>query len=415
MANIKLIKENVLISLDSIKSHLLRTVLTIMIIAFGIMALVGILTAIDAVEYFLNNNFAMMGSNTFNIQNRALRVHIGGNSVRPKTFERIGYRQAVEFKEEYDFPAITSLFIRGTSIATVKFESEKTNPNSQVLGVDENYITTAGLELEKGRMFLPIEVHQGNHVTIIGSEIASTLFKDNEDPIGKIVSIGAGKYKVIGVLKERGSSIGFSGDRSCLAPLGNVRQYFSRPNMNYTISIMVDDQSKMESAIGEAMGVFRRIRQDKLGEEDSFSIVKSDNVANMLIDLTSKLQIGATVIGLITLISAAIGLMNIMLVSVTERTREIGIRKAVGATSRTIRNQFLVEAIVLAQIGGIVGVIAGILIGNGVSAMTESAFIIPWWWILLGLSLCLVVALLSGIIPANRAAKLDPIESLRYE
>ncbi len=415
MANIKLIKENVLISLDSIKSHLLRTVLTVMIIAFGIMALVGILTAIDAVEYFLNNNFAMMGSNTFNIQNRALRVHIGGDRNRPKTFERVNFRQAVEFKEEYDFPAITSLFIRGTGIATVKFESEKTNPNTQVLGVDENYITTAGLELGKGRMFLPSEVHQGNHVTIIGSAIASTLFKDNEEPIGKIISIGAGKYKVIGVLKERGSSIGFSGDRSCLAPLGNVRQYFSRPNMNYTISIMVEDQSQMESAIGEAKGVFRRIRQDKLGEENSFSIVKSDNVANMLIELTSKIQVGATVIGLITLISAAIGLMNIMLVSVTERTREIGIRKAVGATSKTIRNQFLVEAIVIAQIGGVLGVIAGILIGNGVSAMTESAFIIPWLWILLGLGLCLIVALLSGIIPANKAARLDPIESLRYE
>jgi len=415
MANIKLVKENILISLSSIKSHLLRTILTVMIIAFGIMALVGILTAIDAVEYFLNDNFSMMGSNTFNIQNREMRVHIGGNRNRPKSFEVIDYRQANMFKDEYNFPAVTSLFTRGTGIATVKYESEKTNPNIQILGVDENYITTAGLELEKGRGFLPIEVHQGNHVTIIGSEIASTLFKKNEDPIGKVVSIGAGKYKVIGVLKERGSSVGFSGDRYCLAPLGNVRQYFSRPNMNFRISVMVTDQMKMEAAIGEAIGVFRRIRTDRLGEEDSFSIIKSDNIANMLIKLTSKIQIGATVIGLITLLGAAIGLMNIMLVSVTERTREIGIRKAVGATSKTIRNQFLVEAIVIAQIGGVLGIIAGIVIGNGVSALTDSAFIVPWMWILLGLVLCLVVALLSGIIPANKAAKLDPVESLRYE
>lgn len=415
MANIKLIKENILISLGSIKNHLLRTVLTVMIIAFGIMALVGILTAIDAVEYFLNDNFAMMGSNTFNIQNREMRVNIGGHRNRPKAFERIDFRQANKFKDEYDFPATTSLFIYGTGIATVKYESEKTNPNTQIMGVDKNYIATAGLELEKGRGFLPIEVHQGNHVTIIGSEIASTLFGNNEDPIGKVVSIGAGKYKIIGVLKERGSSVGFSGDRYCLAPLGNVRQYFSRPNMNYRISVMVSDQSRMEAAIGEAKGVFRRIRRDKLGEDDSFSIIKSDNIANMLIGLTSKIQIGATVIGLITLLGAAIGLMNIMLVSVTERTREIGIRKAVGATSRTIRNQFLAEAIVIAQIGGILGIIAGILIGNGVSVLTGSTFIVPWLWILLGFVLCFVVALLSGIIPANKAAKLDPIESLRYE
>lgn len=386
-----------------------------MIIAFGIMALVGILTAIDAVEYYLNDNFAMMGSNTFNIQNRELRVHIGGNSKKAKQFERIDYRQAMKFKEEYDFPATTSLFIYGTGIATIKYESEKTNPNVQVMGVDENYILTSGLEIESGRNFIPEEIHSGNHVTIIGSEIASKLFKKNIDPIGKIISVGAGKYKVIGVLAEKGSSVGFSGDRSCLAPMGNVRQYFSRPNMNYRISVMVTDQTQMEAAVGEATGVFRRIRKDKAGEDDSFSIIKSDNISNMLIGLTSKIQVGATVIGFITLLGAAIGLMNIMLVSVTERTREIGIRKAIGATSRTIRNQFLVEAIVIAQIGGVLGVIAGILIGNGVSAITGSAFIIPWLWIVLGLALCFVVALLSGIIPANKAASLDPIESLRYE
>lgn len=415
MTNIRLIKENIVISLTSIKSHLLRTILTVLIIAFGIMALVGVLTAIDAVEYFLNDNFAMMGSNTFNIQNRELRVHIGGNSQRAKRFDRIDYRQATKFKEEYSFPAVTSVFTYGTGIATVKYKSEKTNPNIQVMGVDENYMSTAGLELGRGRNFTAEEIHQGNHVAIIGSEIASKLFEKNVDPVGKIISIGAGKYKVIGVMEERGSSVGFSGDRSCLAPLGNVRQYFGRPNMNYRISVMVTDQTKMDAAVGEATGLFRRIRKDKLGEDDSFSIIKSDNISNMLIGLTSKVQIGATVIGFITLLGAAIGLMNIMLVSVTERTREIGIRKAIGATSRTIRNQFLVEAIVIAQIGGILGVIAGILIGNGVSAITESAFIVPWLWILLGLGLCFIVALLSGIIPANKAARLDPIESLRYE
>jgi len=415
MANAKIIKENIFIALNSIKSHLLRTILTVMIIAFGIMALIGILTAIDAVEYFLNDNFAMMGSNTFNIQNRAIRVHIGGNRNRTKSFERIDFRQATKFKDEYTFPAKTSLYTYGTGIATVKYKSEKTNPNTQILGVDENYIATAGLDLEKGRNFLPIDVHQGNHVIIIGSEIASTLFNKKEDPIGKVISIGGGKYRIIGVLKERGSSVGFSGDRYCLAPLGNVRQYFSRPNMNYKISVMVPDQTKMDAAVGEAIGTFRRIRQDKLGDEDSFSIIKSDNIANMLIGLTSKIQIGATVIGLITLLGAAIGLMNIMLVSVTERTREIGIRKAVGATSKTIRDQFLVEAIVIAQIGGVLGITAGILMGNIVSFATGSAFVIPWRWILLGLGLCVTVALLSGIIPANKAAKLDPIESLRYE
>jgi len=250
---------------------------------------------------------------------------------------------------------------------------------------------------------------------LLGSEVAKTLFKDKENPIGQVVSIGAGKFKVIGVIKERGSSVGFSGDRNCMAPLTNVRQYFSRPNMNFRISVMVTDPNLMDAAIGEATGVFRRIRKDKVGQDDSFSIIKSDNIASMLIKLTGSIQIGATLIGLITLLGAAIGLMNIMLVSVTERTREIGIRKAMGARRKTIRNQFLAEAVVIAQIGGVLGVVAGILVGNIVSIATGSAFIIPWAWIALGIGLCFIVALLSGIIPANKAAGLDPIESLRYE
>jgi putative ABC transport system permease protein len=411
----KVVVENIRISFTSITSHLLRTVLTVAIIAFGIMALVGILTAIDSLKYYLNENFSMMGSNTFNLRNREMVVQMGGQRSAAKSYKAISYREALKFKELYTFPASTSIYTWGTGIATLKYNNEKTNPNIQVVGVDENYIFNSGYEIESGRNISAQEVQNGSHVAVIGSSIVESLFKNNEDPIGEIISVGPGKYRIVGVLKEKGSSMGFTGDRHCMIPLNNVRQYFSRPNMNYTLSVRANSTEEMEGAIGEATGTFRVVRGDELGQESSFSIVKSDNIANMLIELTGTISWGATAIGLITLFGAAIGLMNIMLVSVTERTREIGIRMAIGATRKTIRNQFLVESVVIAQFGGLLGIAAGVLIGNTLSQILESAFIIPWTWIGVAILLCFVVALASGIIPANKAASLDPIESLRYE
>ena len=410
-----LVVENIRVSVSSIRSHLLRTILTILIIAFGIMALVGILTATDSIKYYLTKNFTMMGSNTFTIRNRSLHIHIGDQSNKQKLFEAISYQQATDFKEQYTFPANTSLYSFGTGIATLKFESNKTNPNVRVIGTDEDYLYTSGDDIDEGRTFTNDEVNTGASVCVIGAQIVKDLFKKKEDPVGQIISIGPGKYRVVGTLKEKGQSMGFSGDRSCLITLNNLRTYFSRSNMSISINVMAKKQEQMEAAIGEATGLLRTIRQDPVGTEDSFEITKSDTIAKMLIENIKYVTMAATIIGLITLIGAAIGLMNIMLVSVTERTREIGIRKAMGATKRLIRNQFLVESIVIGQLGGALGIILGILVGNVISLLIGSAFIVPWIWILTGVVLCLAVALLSGIIPARKAANLDPIESLRYE
>lgn len=410
-----LVTENIQISLHSIRSHLLRTILTILIIAFGIMALVGILTATDSIKYFLTENFTMMGANTFTIRNRSMNAHIGGERQREKWFEPISYDQAQLFKERFVFPAYTSVFTFATGVATVKFGSEKTNPNTRVIGVDEDYIMTSGVEVELGRNFTPNEVYYGSSVAIVGPEIIKNIFKNKEDPIDKIVSIGPGKYKIIGVLKEKGSSMGFSGDRSVMLPLNNVRVHFPRPNMSFVINVLVKNQEQMDAGIGEATSTLRNIRKVPVGLDNTFEISKSDDIAKMLIDNIKYVTIAATIIGLITLMGAAIGLMNIMLVSVTERTREIGIRKAIGATRRVIRNQFLVEAIVIGQLGGLLGIVLGILIGNIISLLIGGSFIIPWVWIFTGVVLCFVVALISGIFPAQKAANLDPIESLRYE
>ena len=410
-----LIIENFRISLNSIRSHLLRTILTILIISFGIMALVGILTATDSIKYSLTKNFSMMGASTFTIRNRSMQIHMGDQSNKQKLYEAISYKQATEFKEKFFFPGYTSVFVGATGTATVKFKSNKTNPNVRVMGTDENYLYTSGDEINKGRVFTADEVNYGASVCIVGSEVVKDIFKSKEDPLGQVISIGPGKYKVVGVLKEKGSSMGFSGDRSCYIPLTNVRARFSRPNMSFSINVMTNKQEQLDACIGEATGLFRTIRQDPAGSDNTFEITKSDNIAKMLIENLKYVTMAATIIGLITLMGAAIGLMNIMLVSVTERTREIGIRKAIGATKRVIRNQFLVEAIVIGQIGGLLGIFLGIMIGNIMSLLMSSAFIIPWIWILTGVILCFGVALVSGIIPAQKAANLDPIESLRYE
>ncbi len=407
--------ENTKIALRSIKSNLLRTILTMLIIAVGIMALVGILTAVDAIKYQINSDFTRMGANTFSIRNRGTNMRMSHNGIKPKVYRKISYAEAMAFKEDFSFPSTTSVSAFATHNATLKYKSQKTDPNVGVLGADENYLFTSGKELAMGRNFDHDEIHNGSHVVIIGSEIIKLLFSENEVPLGKIITIGNGKYKVIGVLKEKGSSFGFSGDKHTILPLSNVRQYFPIADMSFTIEVMVTQTKLLDAAIGEAIGLFRVLRKVPIKEDSNFEITKSDNLANMLIDKIKYVTMAATFIGIITLLGAAIGLMNIMLVSVSERTREIGTRKALGATSKNIKQQFLIEAIVIGQLGGLFGIILGILIGNIMTFFLGGKFIIPWLWILSGFALCFIVGVVSGLFPATKAAKLDPIEALRYE
>ena len=410
-----LVAENVSIAFQSIRGNLLRSVLTILIIAVGIAALVGILTAIDSIKNAITADFTRLGANTFSIQSRGMRIQIGNQRYRSKNYSYISYYQAKEFREQYHFPALVSISVMATGTATVKYESKKTNPNIIIRGVDENYLQTASYILEQGRNFSMQEAYDGANLALIGAEMVPKLFPKDVDPMGKLVTIGDGKYTIVGILKSKGSGFGETGDRLVLLPFTNVRQYFNRPNMNFKISIHPNSVQLMEAATGEAEAVFRNIRKLNISDDSDFIVEKSDNLVNILLDNIKYVTMAATIIGLITLLGAAIGLMNILLVTVAERTREIGIRKAMGANSRTIRQQFLIESIVIGQLGGILGIILGILAGNGVSLLIGSSFIIPWNWIIGGVTLCLMVSFASGVFPAIKAAKLDPIEALRYE
>lgn len=410
-------KENISEGLRSIKGNMLRTVLTALIIAIGITSLVGILTAIDGMQSSVDNSFAGLGANSFDIKGpRMFRRRSGG--VNDKDYPPIEYREAKLYKELFQgkTPATISIYAGVTGIAQLKYQSMKTNPNTMVRGIDEDYINIKGYKLIAGRDISENDINFTNNVVILANELATSLFP-KENPIDKEISLLGIKFKVIGVLEKKGSITGGGDDRVALVPLETGRQIAGNRKLTFDITTSVPNVSDMDYIIGEAEAVMRRVRKDPIGQAKSFEVERSDALAKNFEEVTGYLRVGGFGIGIITLLGAAIALMNIMMVSVTERTREIGIRKAIGATPFKIRLQFLMEAIVICILGGIAGIIMGISVGNVIAKLIsdKSSFIVPWAWMLMGIVVCVFVGILSGFYPAYKASKLDPIESLRYE
>jgi len=407
--------ENVRQAIGSIKSQKLRAGLTMTVIAIGITALVGILTAIDVIKGSITDNFARMGANSFTIQNSGMTIMFNNNGIRPKRHEPISIREAQSFKDRFDFPATVSVSMMASGTAQLQRLEKETKPNMQVAGVDENYILTGGYRLESGRNFIEQEIEDNRSFTIIGPDVVQALFNETEDPIGQTISISKQKFKVIGVLESKGSSAGFGGDNIALIPIQKARQVYSRPNQSFQISVMCNSTQDKDTAISYASGLMRAVRKQHPTEEESFNIQQSDNLSQLLIEQLGAVIFATITIALITLFGASIGLMNIMLVSVTDRTREIGIRKAIGAKANNILLQFLIEAVIICQIGGLFGAALGIMVGNVLSFQFDAPFLVPWTWIFTAFLVCLGVGTVAGFYPAMKAARLDPIESLRYE
>ncbi|WP_395046096.1 ABC transporter permease [Flavobacterium sp.] len=410
-----LFKENVKIALGSIRTQLLRTILTVLIIAIGITALVGILTVVSALENTLSKDFASMGSNTFSINQYENSTRSNGSGEREKINPTITYAEAKAFKEIFKYPFTnTSISFTATSTAEVKFETKKTDPEASVLGVDEYFMPNSGLKVVKGRNFTGFDIESNNYVCVLGSDFEKKLLKDI-NPIDKTISIRGAKFKVIGVLEEKGSTFGNSQDLRVMIPIQVARTLFTMPNINYTTSVMIDKKELLSNAVDNATIAMRKVRKLSPIEDANFSVSRSDDLINKILGITQYLSLSAWFIGIITIFGSSIALMNIMLVSVTERTREIGVRKALGAKKSTIAIQFFMETLVIGQLGGLLGIILGILIGYTIAVLIEFEFVIPWLAIISAFVVSFIVAVVSGSYPAIKAAKLDPIEALRYE
>jgi putative ABC transport system permease protein len=415
----------------NVAGNKLRTSITVIIIALGIFALILIITSIQAASNSLTSSFSTMGSNAFSIRFKERNLNFGSrrkNESTKKTkkslIERksnmgipISLDEAKLFRNRFDMPGTkVSIALRGPSSVVLNTNRKKTNPEINVFGGDENYLELNGYNIAYGRNFSPEEITAGTNVCMIGNGVAAKLFAENyAKAIDAEIRIDHVPYKIIAVLADKGSSAFFNTSKIAITPYNNVRRLFSNQNSTYNIAVKVRDLKQMGIAIGEATATFRPVRKLGVKDADNFFIDKSDSIAESLLKNLGFLEKGTIGIAFITLIGAAIGLMNIMLVAVNERTKEIGLAKALGATASAIKSQFLFESVLISLMGAVVGIVTGILLGNVVAVFLHTGLIIPWAWVGSGIVVCFVVGLTAGWYPAYKASRLDPIVALRYE
>ncbi len=398
---------------DSLKSNKLRSSLTLLGIAIGLFSIIIVMTAIGAVQNSVEDAFSQLGKNNFYVQKwPAVRMGGPGSWRKYRKRKDITIKQAKRLKEMTKLPlAVGVSKTRGGKV--VRFGNYKTNPNVNLAGYNYDQLLVNDIQIAEGRNLTRQDVQTGRRVCVIGQDVKNKIFP-NIDPIGQTIKVDRFVLQVVGVAKKQGSVFGSSQDNFVILPLPLFLKVYGNRG-SFTISIKAPNSQLFRKTIDEVIGALRTIRKVPPGKENDFEIITYDELISQFNGLTKYFKIGAGVVAFIALIAAGIGIMNIMLVSVTERTREIGIRKAIGAQKSIIRSQFIIEATVLSWVGGLIGIVLGILGGNIVALLLKASIIVPVDWIIIGFFVTTSVGVLFGFYPAMKASNLDPIEALRYE
>ncbi len=408
------VNESFRMAINSVRTNKLRSILTLLGIAVGVFSIIGVMTAMGVLVSSIQSGMTFLGANTFQVQ-RTPPMMTGDPKEIIKIMNRknITYEQALKIKETATLARAVGIFCYlNSSKVVVAEDGKKTNPNVNVSGRDIESFLANNWTIEEGRMFSQGEFENGSRVAILGSDVVKKLYP-KIDPVGQTIRVDNQRYEVIGVVKSKGSVLGSDSESFILIPLTTFLNIYGR-DQSFSFKVQAD-ALEIDDCIEQVRGILRTVRHVPPGAVDDFAIVSNDSLINQFNEFTKYLRLGIIIVSCIALLAAGVGIMNIMLVSVTERTREIGIRKAVGAKKLNILTQFILEAILLSEIGGVFGIVLGIFGGNGIALLLEAKPIIPFDWVLIGFISCSIVGIIFGVYPAWKASNLEPIESLRYE
>ncbi len=408
-------RESLLMALSAIRASKLRSVLTLLGVVVGVFSIISVMTAVGVLRNSIEEGITQLGANTFQIQK--FPVVMGDNhEMRHKYHNRkdITYEQALQVKLRSTLAEAVGIELdRGGRI--VYWGGAKTNPNVSVMGENLEGMITNDYNVETGRSFSAQDMDQSREVTILGKPVAEKIFPPHISPLGENIRVDGHIYQVIGVLEKKGGSLGGNQDNFVAIPLTTFFEKYGKTGRSVRIMVKAVNREVVDDAIEESRSILRTARRVEPGAEDDFGYFSNDSLVTQFNEFTFYLRLGVLLVSSISLLAAGVGIMNIMLVSVTERTREIGIRKSVGALKKDILSQFMIEAVILCEIGGFLGIFLGILGGNVVGLLLNVPAVIPWDWVAIGIGVCSLVGLVFGVYPAWKAANLDPIEALRFE